>query len=248
MTQKSLRILTVLTVFCVALLTAGCKLKLSGGNSKKTERERKIQQVLKDELKNRHGLTEGEDYTLKKHDPELLEGPNDDVYIYVGGSEYFCCYTAVDAELVSADKWRSEYYSISFRREVDQYINEVVAGCGLFEGDEYSVSINWENTFIYKDGEEYSIKTGGYLTIPIWVNGEEMQQLHAKNADKRRWSSTHVIDRDLVVTVNVRGKKDLAEDDFLRFREDLFFVKKLIVTDSSKTYSYYPLTNTFKAE
>lgn len=65
MTQKSLRILTVLTVFCVALLTAGCSLKLSGGNSKKTERERKIQQVLKDELKNRHGLTEGEDYTLK---------------------------------------------------------------------------------------------------------------------------------------------------------------------------------------
>lgn len=248
MTQKSLRILTVLMVFCVALLTAGCSLKLSGGNSKEKEREKKLQQALKDELKKFHGLTEGEDYTLTIPEPGLLEGPIDNAYISVGGSEYYCLYTSADAELVSADKWRSEYYSDVFRREVDQYINEVVAGCGLFEGDEYSVSINWENTFIYKDGEEYSIKTGGYLTIPIWVNGEEMQQLHAKNTDKRRWSSTHVIDRDLVVTVNVRGKKDLAEDDFLRFREDLFFVKKLIVTDSSKTYSYYPLTNTFKAE
>lgn len=248
MTQKSLRILTVLMVFCVALLTAGCKLKLSGGNSKKTEREQKVQQALKDELKNCHGLTEGEDYTLTKPTPALLEGPSDDVYINVDGREYFCTYKAVDAELVSADKWRSEYYSDVFRREVDQYINEVVAGCGLFEGDVYSVSVNWENTFIYKDGEEYSIKTGGYYTVPIWVNDEEMQNLHAKNADKKRWSTSQVVDRDLIVTIDVKGNKKLSEKDFAGFRDDLFFVKKLIVTDSSKAYSYYPLTNTFKAE
>ena len=248
MTRKSLRILTTLTVFAIALLTAGCSLKLSGGNSKKKEREKKLQQALKDELKEYHGLTEGEDYTLTIPEPGLLEGPIDDAYISVGGSEYYCLYTSADAELVSADKWCSEYYSDVFRREVDQYINEVVAGCGLFEGDVYSVSVNWENTFIYKDGEEYSIKTGGYYMVPIWVNDEEMQNLHAKNADKKRWSTSQVVDRDLIVTIDVKGNKKLSEKDFAGFRDDLFFVKKLIVTGSSKTYSYYPLTDTFKAE
>ena len=114
---------------------------------------------------------------------------------------------------VPEGEWHSNYYSKSFEMSLN------TASLTLFQRTGVISDRQWTVLNVTVNG-----------TLPLWVNWEESAAILAGRADRTRWQNRLVtLNSDIVLEIGVNEPIKLTEEDLSKFRENWFFLNRIIV-------------------
>ena len=122
-------------------------------------------------------------------------------------------------------EWYSDFYSYSFEMSLNTAAMTLFQRTGVISDRQWTV---------------LNVTVNGML--PLWVNWEESAAILAGRADRTRWENRLVtLNSDIILEIGVNEPVMLTEEDLSKFRENWFFLNRIIVDyEGIKTeYSLY---------